>query len=68
MARNMNHNAGDPDRCDYVVRVEWDRTLPREDAFWEQDLFANQNTATTMRHTRTIERLEDHFGLEAEPA
>jgi hypothetical protein len=66
LGNNMGHNLDDPDRCEYVVRVEWLKTNPREKAFWEKGLFANQNTATRLRDTNTIERLEKHFGVESE--
>lgn len=62
-ASNMGHNLGDPDRCEYVVRVEWLKTHPRDKAFWEPGLFANQNTAAKLRDMNTIKRLEQHFQL-----
>jgi hypothetical protein len=43
--------------------VKWIETMPRGDAFWEPNLFANQNTAARLRDTDTITRLEKHFGL-----
>jgi hypothetical protein len=62
-ATNMAHNAGDPENDEYVVRVRWLKAHPREGAFWEQGLFANQNSAVKLRHAQTIRRLEEHFGL-----
>ena len=68
-ARNMDANADDPELCEYVVRVRWEKTHPRQDAFREQGLFANQNTVTRLRDTHTVQRLEEHFGLqESAPA
>jgi hypothetical protein len=62
-APGIGHDADDPDKREYLVRVEWEKTSPREDAFWEPGLFANQNTAVRMRDTHTIKRLEEHFGI-----
>jgi hypothetical protein len=62
-APNMGHDLNDPDKREYLVRVEWERTHTRDEAFWEQGLFANQNTAAKLRDTHTIKRLEEHFGL-----
>jgi len=63
-APDMGHDGGDPGKGEYLVRVEWLRANPREEAFWEQGFFANQNTAAKLRDTKTIARLERHFGLE----
>jgi hypothetical protein len=63
-APNMDHDPEGSDRCEYVVRVEWLVAHPRTDAFWEKGLFANQNTATKLRDSHTLQRLEQHFGLQ----
>jgi hypothetical protein len=68
-APNMGHNLSGPDRterCEYVVRVEWIRTHPRAEAFWEPGFFANQNTAAKFRDTKTLRALEEHFGVSEE--
>jgi hypothetical protein len=62
-APNMDHDLDDADKCEYVVPVNWVKTVPRESSFWEPNLFANQNTAARLRDTDTIARLEQHFGL-----
>ena len=36
-----------PDNMEYVVRVEWIKTLPREQAIKERGLSANQNSASS---------------------
>lgn len=68
VATQMGKNADDPDKSEYVVRVEWIKTHDREDAFWEKGMFANQNSAAKMRNQFTLERLIDHFGLDREEA
>ncbi len=62
-APSMDHDLGNPDKCEYVVPVNWIKTVARESSFWEPNLFANQNTAARRRDTDTIARLEQHFGL-----
>ena len=60
----MSENAEDDELSEYVVRVEWIKTLPRSEAHWETGLFATQHTACRMRSRFTLERLRAHFGLE----
>lgn len=62
-ATNMGHDVGSPAEDEYLVRINWLRTSPREKAFWEPGLFANQNSAVKLRDTHTIKRLEEHFDL-----
>jgi hypothetical protein len=63
-APNMDKNSDDLDLSEYLVRVEWIRTVPRTEAYWEKGLFANQNTACRLTNSFTIERLSQHFGLD----
>lgn len=65
-ATNMGHDVGDAENDEHVVRIKWLRAHPREEAFWEQGLFANQNSAVKLRHTQTIRRLEEHFDLKSD--
>jgi hypothetical protein len=53
----MDRAAGDPERCECVVRVRWEVALPREDAFWIPGLYANENSVTKLRDSSTLERL-----------
>jgi hypothetical protein len=50
--------------CAYFVRVEWLKTLPKSDAYWEKGMYANQNTVTKLRNRFTLEKLVNHFGLD----
>lgn len=60
----MAENSDDPERSEYLVRVDWLHTVPREQAFWEPGLFANQNTACRLRDENTIQRVSRTFGLD----
>jgi hypothetical protein len=59
----MATTADDLEMCSYLVRIEWIKTVPREEAYWEKGLFAIQHTACRMRNQFTIERLTAHFGI-----
>ncbi len=64
VAPKMDENVNDPDLCEYLVRIEWIKTVPRSAAYWEKGLFALQHTACRMTSSFTIERLSQHFGLD----
>jgi len=63
-ATNMGWKADDPEQCEYLVRVEWIDTRPREDAIWEKGMFANQNVVAKLRQPFTLQRLNEVFDLE----
>lgn len=62
-APDMGKNAEDMERSEYLVRVDWIKTTPIDQGFWEKGMFANQNSACKLRSTFTIERLSELFGL-----
>jgi hypothetical protein len=62
-ATGMATTADDLEMCSYLVRIEWIKTVPRQEVYWEKGLFAIQHTACRMRNQFTIERLTDHFGI-----
>lgn len=58
---------GDPDRSEYFVPVEWQKTVPIEEAVSELGMFGNQNTVckpTTPKWRTTVDRLKERWGLE----
>lgn len=58
------HGAGD-DLAEWVVPVKWIHTVPRENAFWKQGMFANQNSVTKLRQQFTIEQVSKAFNLDS---
>lgn len=62
--KNMGDHSDDPEQCEYVVRVEWLKTLKREDAIWKKGMFANQNTACKLRNQFTLDTLVESFGVD----
>jgi len=63
-AASMDHDADDPELSEYLVRVEWIKTLPADEAIWDKGMYANQNSATKLRNKFTLERLVKRFGVE----
>lgn len=57
LAGNYQHNpAGDTDEtAEYVVPIEWERTVPAREAIWKTGLFANQNSACKLSRQFTID-------------
>ena len=50
-----------------MVRVNWLKTVPLEDAFREKGFFGNQNSVARPRSDKwdhTVERLKKRFGVE----
>lgn len=62
---SMAESSKDPDRAEYLVRVEWIKTLDRQHAIKEKGLFANQNSACRLRNKFTLDTLVQRFGVEA---
>jgi hypothetical protein len=50
--------------CEYLVRINWIKTIPEEDAYWEKGLRANQNSAFKLKNRFTLEKLIERFELE----
>ena len=63
-AEEYRKRAGEADRAEYVVRVEWLDTKPESDAVSETGFFGNQNTVcrpTASKWQHTIEWLKTAF-------
>jgi hypothetical protein len=63
-APQMGGEANDPELSEYVVRVEWLKTLPLDRAIWHSGLFANQNVVCKLQSKLTLDTLEEQFGLD----
>ncbi len=63
-ATDLKEHAEDPEKYEYFVPVEWIKTVPKGQAYWEKGLFAIQHTACRLRNQFTLERLVQHFGLD----
>lgn len=56
------HDPGNDDLIDYVVGVDWVKTVAMEDAKTFHGVFANQNIVCKLRHPATLGFLADEFG------
>lgn len=63
-AANMGEDAGDPEQSEYLARVRWIDTRPREEAVWEKGMFANQNVVAKLRQPFTLQRLSESFDID----
>lgn len=55
-----------PEKAEYLVRVNWLKTVPIAQAIKERGFFGNQNTVarpTTPKWNHTVERLRARFGV-----
>lgn len=62
-ARSMAEHQDDAEKSEYLVRVDWIRTVPVSEAIWEKGMFANQNSACRLRNRFTLDVLYERFGL-----
>lgn len=63
-AANMGEDSADPEQSEYLARVRWIDTRPREQAVWEKGMFANQNVVAKLRQPFTLQRLAEVFDLD----
>lgn len=63
---SYTHDNGVEDNEEWIVPIEWERTVDREAAVWEKGFFANQNSACKLRNRFTLEGLSKAFGLDDE--
>jgi len=59
---NLAHDRDDPEQAEYVVGVEWKKTVPLSGAKTFAGVFANQNIVCRLRHEPTLEFLNQQFG------
>jgi hypothetical protein len=60
----INNLSDEPAKCEHLVRVEWIKTVPEDQAFWEKGMRANQNSAFKLRSKFTLTKLTNFFSLE----
>jgi hypothetical protein len=59
---NLGHALNDPEKAEYLVGVEWIRTVQLSEAKTFVGAFANPNVVCKLREPRTIEFLKREFG------
>lgn len=60
----IKNNADNLDICEYLVKVDWIKTVPESKAYWEKGMRANQNSAFKLKNEFTLDKLVKFFGLD----
>jgi hypothetical protein len=68
LAPKAGENAGDLRLSEWVVKVKWLKTFPREKARTFSGVFANQNIVCKLRHPETVQFVEREFRVTAQDA
>lgn len=55
------HHLDDPELCEWVVRVKWDKTFEREQAIYRTGLFVYVATSCRMKDPITVQYLRSRF-------
>jgi len=50
--------------AEYVVGIDWKKTLDRNQGKWFKGAFANQNIVCKLRDQATVDFLKTEFGLD----
>jgi hypothetical protein len=58
---NDTHRGGD----EWVVSVRWNSHRPRDKAFWQTGMFANQNNVAKLRNRFTLDLLYAEFKIDS---
>jgi hypothetical protein len=67
VARSLRRAEDDPEAADYLVRVEWLKTVDPRQAVHEKGFFGNQNSVARPRSPKwnhTVERLKARWGIQ----
>jgi hypothetical protein len=67
VSQGFGHDADDLESCEYLVGLQWHKTLPLSDAKFFPGAFANQNIVCKLRQTATIEFLRGIFPVDEYP-
>ena len=66
-AQNMFDCKDDPEKAEYLVGVDWIKTVGKDEAIREKGFFGNQNSAckpTAASWEHTVTRLKQRFGVD----
>ena len=60
----MKEKYDDPELCEYLVKIDWIKTFPQNQAVWLKGMVINQNSGTPLRHKFTLSQLSRLFAIE----
>lgn len=61
---SIKYESENLEQSEYLVRIDWIKTIEEKDAYWEKGLRANQNSAFKLKNKYTLEKLIEKFELE----
>lgn len=61
-ANGLDRNRNDIELCEWVTRVKWIKTFPREQAKWFSGAFAHRSAVCKLRDRKTLDFLHSKFG------
>jgi hypothetical protein len=64
LAEEMNHSQEDPDLCEWIVAVKWQKAFSREEAKTFPGIFANQHIVCKLRNQKTLDFLLREFEVQ----
>ncbi|MBW3096245.1 hypothetical protein [Pseudohoeflea coraliihabitans] len=64
IGESLGHDFENPELAEYVVGIDWKRTVDRTQGKWFKGAFANQNIVCKLRDQATVDFLKAEFGLE----
>lgn len=64
LGRDLGHHSDNPELAEYVVGIDWRKTVDRNQGKWFKGAFANQNIVCKLRDQATVDFLKDEFGVE----
>lgn len=59
----LAHDRDDPKLAEHTVGVDWIKAVPVSEAKWLDGLFANQHIVCKLRHSKTLEFLQEQFEI-----
>ena len=61
----MCHDSDDPEKCEYVIKVEWLVRKKQENAIWKHGLFHSPSTRVKMSNQpKTLHYIEEEWSKE----
>lgn len=60
---NIKKDAADPERAEFLVRVEWEWTVPAGQGIWAKHFFSRRVTVAELRDPVTSRKLCAHAGI-----
>ena len=65
-APEMDRDKDNDEMCEYLVRVDWTKAVPKDQGFWEPGLLRIPSTAARLRENPNLAKLREHFGVKEE--